>query len=86
MPHLVLKEPSPQLLSVALGMERIFGVGTVDWGGGRGIGGVVFGYGEREKGGWNRWCAVEVERLELVVLILVMEREREKGGWKRRRD
>jgi hypothetical protein len=60
-------------------MERIFGVGTADWGGGRGIGGVGFGYGEREKGGWNRWCAVEVGRLEPVVLILGMEREREKG-------
>jgi hypothetical protein len=35
---------------------------------------------EREKGGWNWWCAVEVGRLELVVLILGMgERKRERG-------
>ena len=54
-------------------------MGTADWGGGRGIGGVGFGYGEREKGCWNRWCAVEVGRLEPVVLILGMERERERG-------
>ena len=30
--------------------------------------------------GWNRWCAVEVGRLEMVVLILGMERERERKG------
>ena len=66
-------------------MERIFGVGTADWGGGRGIGSVGFGYGEREKGGWNRWCAVEVGRLEPVVLILGMERERKGAGRERER-
>uniref|UniRef100_A0A2N9J985 Uncharacterized protein n=1 Tax=Fagus sylvatica TaxID=28930 RepID=A0A2N9J985_FAGSY len=30
--------------------------------------------------GWNRWCTVEVGRLEPVVLILGMERERERKG------
>ncbi len=53
-------------------------MGTADWGSGRGIGGVGFGCGEREKGGWNMWCAEEVGRLEPMVLILGMERERER--------
>ena len=64
---MVLKEPSPQLLYVALGMERISGweqrIGAVE--GGSAV--WVLGMEREKKGagtggaqwrweGWNRWC------------------------------